>query len=339
MSPSLLAFAIDRSGASVERLTMLHAASREQGPLTPSAKVTGVVALATCHRLELYTEGAHPRTAAAIFRAWLGRHRAIEPFVVRTDAEAARHLMRVAAGLESAALGEHEILGQLRAAYRAACATHLSGALLHRLFHTAFRTGRRVRAETTLGAGVRSLPAAAVATLGRRLGGLSGCHVLVLGAGEMAAASARLLRERGVNRVLVANRTMARARALAAVVSGVAVPWEWRAGLLERVDAAICATSAPEPVLPHDMLAHVTRQRQAPLYVADLGVPANVERCDASGVHVLNLDVIAKALARGHDTRTQAIEAATRIVEDELASWLEWRDLRTEFMRSASGGS
>jgi glutamyl-tRNA reductase len=136
--------------------------------------------------VELYLEGADAAEAVVavrLFEGWLGRPVGRVP-VVRRGEEAARHLLRVAAGLESAILGDDQILGQARQAYREACEAGKAGRLLHRLFHAAFRTGRRARSETPLKEGTRSIAGAAVAEIARLLGDLSRRTVTVVGAGR-----------------------------------------------------------------------------------------------------------------------------------------------------------
>jgi len=296
----------------------------------------GLVRLATCHRLELYTEGTHLPRAIEIFRTWLGLSRTeVESLYahlsIREDAEAGRHLLRVAAGLESVVLGEDQILGQVRDAYRRACAAREPGALLHRLLHASFRAGKRVRAETALKGGGRSLAACAVSFLARSLDGLAGKVALVLGAGEMGSIAARKLRDRGVGRLVVTNRTWSRAAALAEEVGGEALPWPWRAAALSEVSGVICACHAPEPVLRGAWLnAAVSRHGQ--LVVVDLAVPRGVERPapSPSGLLLADLSTLAEKMRRDTERRHAAVEDAGKIVEEELHEWLDWAQRRTE---------
>ncbi len=291
----------------------------------------GIVALATCHRRELYLEGTDPLRALALFEAWAGEaaRRGPRP-EVRTGTDAGRHLLRVAAGLESAVLGEDQVLGQVRAAYREACHRRTAGPALHRLFHAAFRAGKRVRSETALARGERSLAGAAVGWLASRTGGLRDRTVLVLGAGEMARVAVRRLLKRGAGRVLVSNRTLERARDLVEGHGGEVVPWRWWPALLGEVDGLVVATGAAEPVVGEAEL----RPRVAPLAVVDLAVPRNVEppRPPVPGVEIAGVGELAGRLAREAGRRSRAVEAAERIVEEELEAWWGW-------LRNRGGGS
>jgi glutamyl-tRNA reductase len=313
---------VDRATATVERLAALHAARQGDGASVLLPEGGSLVVLATCHRLEWYLEGVGRRDGQALFAGWLGHHPSLDPLTCREGTPAAEHLLRVAAGLESAVLGEDQILSQARASYRDACGARRSGPLLHRLFHAAFRAGRRVRGETALAGGTRSLAGAAVAAIHRRLDGLRHRSVLVLGAGEMAALAARLLAGRGVGRLVIANRTPQRACALAALVKGEAAPWEWRAGLARTVDAVICAVRANGPVIEAAGLRRVAAERTAPLVVVDLGVPRNVETADVPGIELMDVDDLGALLEKDSRCRAMAVRAAEAIVEEELEAWL-----------------
>ncbi len=289
-----------------------------------------VVALATCHRLELYVEEATPRAAIEGFRTWLGESGNSPAPIVREGLDAARHLLAVSAGLESAVIGEDQILTQVRAAYREACARGCAGPLLHRLFHAAFRAGRRVRSETALAAGTRSLAGAAVAALQQRTGGLRGRQVAVFGAGETAALAARLAAGRGVARILVASRTPSHGTALADGVGGEAVPWAWRERLLGQVDALICAVRADRPVVTAAALQVAAAGRAARLIVADLGMPPNVEATPVDGVEVIDLAALTARHHRDGERRQSAVAAADAIVTEELETWSAWSRWRVE---------
>ncbi len=333
--PGVVQVGVDHRRTPLPLLERLHA--RRVEPLSPMDRVSpGLVRLSTCHRLELYTEGVGVAPAIEIWQSWLGLSlaevAALNPHLsVRENAEASRHLLRVAAGLESAVLGEDQILGQVREAYRRACAGGEAGPLLHRLFHASFRAGKRARAETSLGEGGRSLAGCAVAWLSRRLGGVAGKAVLVLGAGEMGAVAARKLRQRGVGRLLVTNRTLSRAVALAAQVGAEALPWPWRMAALTEVSGVICACHAPEPVLFSAWLAAAARPPRR-LAVVDLAVPRGVEPPTPvpPGLVLADLAALTAQMNSDSERRRAAIGDAERIVEEEVREWLGWVEGRAE---------
>jgi glutamyl-tRNA reductase len=330
--PDILQVGVDHRGASLEALATLHALRQRQNGRQPAFRPeTGLVALTTCHRLELYLEGCPEPDAPELFRQWLGGEDTIAlpadgTLVVRRGEAAARHLLRVAAGLESAVLGEDQILMQVRQAYREACATRTARPLLHRMFHAAFRVGKRVRSETALASGGRSLAGAGVAAVQRVLGDLGDASVLVLGLGEMGALAARRLRQRGVGRLVLSNRTRARAEALAGRLGAEVLRWEWRVGLLPQMDAVICATGASEPVLPAGPLREAAKGRARPLVVVDLAVPRNVERpsSPSRALSVIDLDDLSRQLEEAADARRRAVRAAAAVVDEELGEWVDW---------------
>lgn len=338
--PRVVQVGVDHRATPLPVLERLHA-GRVDPPCPADRNRPGLVRLATCHRLELYAEGADPALAMELWRAWLGLSAAkaaeLSPgFAVRENADAARHLLRVSAGLESAVLGEDQIQGQVREAYRRACAAREPGVLLHRLFHAAFRAGRRVRSETPLKEGGRSLAGCAVAWLARRLGGVAGKSVLVLGAGEMGTIAARKLRERGVGRLLVANRTWSRAAALAETVDAEALPWPWRRAALAEVDGIVSACHAPEPVLAGEWLAAALSTPRK-LAVVDLAVPKGVETPAtlSPGLVLADLATLTAAMKGDAERRGAAVTAAERIVDEELKAWLDWAEGRAD--RAVSG--
>jgi len=327
MTPPLVQVGLARGRASVDVLGEAHRRLDHRSSRRVAEGVRSV-ALLTCHRVEVYFEDLPAPRCVESFLEWLvlppKQSRALLPLLsVRVGAEAARHLFRVAAGLESAVLGEDQVQGQVREAYRVACAERTAGPLLHRTFHAAFRAGRRVRGETALGGGGRSLAGCGVNVLARLLGDLGERAVLVLGAGEMGTLAARRLRQRGVGRLLVANRTRERAAALAREVGGEALPWDWRSRVLPEVDGVVCATGAAEPVLEAAWLATAAVGGRLRC-VVDLAVPANVEVPVPlpPTLAVLDVDAIGQQLAEEEARRQAAVAAAEGIVEDVVKEWL-----------------
>lgn len=316
-------------------MTVLESARKavEDSSMAPvlALGVGGAVAVVTCHRVELYVEGAVEAVGPSLFGAWSeGRLRGPAP-VVLEDGAAATHLLRVAAGLEAAVLGDENVLGQLRSAYRSACEGLYAGPLLHRMFHTAFRTGKRVRTETGLGRGGRSLAGEAVVVINRALGGLAGRTVLVLGAGEMARTAAERLAKRGVGRLVISNRSLNRAKDLAAATGGEVVPWSWRARVLRTVDAMVVGTGAPEPVLGAEELRAAAAARGR-LVAVDLSLPRNLAppAVKAPGLELIDLVKLGSLLEGERERRQGDVALAESIVDQETETWLAWARNRRE---------
>jgi len=330
-APPVLQVGIDHRSVPLKLLeaSQTAAGSASTAPLL-AAGIAGAVAVVTCHRVELYVERPGDLDGSELFARWLGQELPVGGAACRKGPDAARHLLRVAAGLESAVLGEDQILGQLRAAYRAACARHLPGPLLHRLFHAAFRTGKRARSETSIQRGSRSLAGCAVGELQRQLGGLAGRSILVLGAGAMARLAASRLVRRGAGTVIIANRTFERATELARSIGALAIPWAWRATALRRADAVLVATGAPEPVLRPEDLLHAVEGRVRPLVGVDLSVPRNLwpPEPHPPGLVVADVASLTRRLEGQRRRRRTAIEQVERIVEEELNLWMDWAGRR-----------
>ncbi|HXH05266.1 MAG TPA: glutamyl-tRNA reductase, partial [Vicinamibacterales bacterium] len=209
-----------------------------------------VAILSTCNRVELYAASADPARSHDRLAAFLAEYHGVSadglaPHLYSfRDADATRHLFRVAAGLDSLVVGEPQILGQVKEAYAAAAGRGATGPVLHRLFHASFAVGKRVRSETAVGEGAVSVSYAALALARKIFGRLEGLHVLILGAGEMAKLTARHLRGQRAASVVVTSRTFETAAALAAEVGGGALPWAEMPRALEQADVVIAATGA-----------------------------------------------------------------------------------------------
>ncbi|HLJ09217.1 MAG TPA: glutamyl-tRNA reductase, partial [Acidimicrobiia bacterium] len=248
---------------------------------------------------------------------------------VRFDDDVATHLFAVAAGLESAVMGESEVLGQVRRAWEASHERHRSGPVLAGLFREAVRVGRRARHETAIARGATSFAHAAVAMAARHLDdGLAGRTVTLLGAGDVGAGLLQALvalppSERPA-RVLVASRTAARARALVQAVepdSGVStVELASAAGALRESDVAFSALDVAAPFVSADDLAPRGGRSGHPILVVDLGVPRNVEQAaaDVAGVRVVGMEELKDAVAQVGAERRAEVDAVMTIVEEEL---------------------
>src|SRR5262249_28640339 len=241
--------------------------------------------LSTCNRSEVY--GVPPETSresAPGLSSFLSEFHSVRPDVLgsslyhRYDRDAVRHLFRVAAGLDSQLLGEAEILGQVREAYRCAHELGATGPVLNRLFQGALEVGKRVRTETELGARPMSVAAAGVKLAERIFGKLRDRGALVLGAGQASEQVVSQLRDRNIKHLLVMNRSPERAGALARQYGGEIVPWaDWESVLL-GIDVLVSSVGAEERVLTREMLERVMSARgNRALLIMDLGVPRNID--------------------------------------------------------------
>jgi len=298
-----------------------------------------VVFVSTCNRLELYAwDPAAAEDPDRAFRdlaeRWAPgraeRDELLQRSKLRSGRAVARHLLAVAAGLESQILGDIHILGQLRKSFRAAHQADVLGGHLHRLFEAAFRAGKAVRRETELMAGRSSVGSEAAGRALRVPEPAEDRHVVVLGCGKVGSHAAETLAERRVGRLTLVNRTRSRAEALSRELDAEVVDWDDLHEVVARADAVIVATGAPTPILRVDAL-HELRMGEAghdhPLLVLDVGMPRNVAPDPAgerSDILLVDLDALHPEMASVERARRAAVPQAEDVVETEVESFFSW---------------
>jgi glutamyl-tRNA reductase len=295
------------------------------------------VVLSTCNRSEIYVASENPARAREDAIAFLSDYHALpsESFIPHLyslgDEAAAKHLFRVAAGLESIVVGEPQILGQVKDAFETATGRRCTGPMLSKLFHWSFGVGKRVRTETALGEGAISVSFAAV-TLARKIfGRLDGRRVLVMGAGEISTLTAEHLRSHGVGEITISSRTTAHAETLASAVGGRVAPWNDVATLLSTADIVVTATGSQRPILTRPQVEDAThRRRTDPLFIIDLAVPRDVEAAvgDLEHVFLYNVDDLQSLVQENLSRRTREISHAETIVAEELLKFATWQRSR-----------
>ena len=290
------------------------------------------VVVSTCNRTEIYTTAAEPDAAASLVRRFVADYHGLdgaspaEGFRDLVDADAVRHLFRVAGGLDSMIVGESQILGQVRSALAAASAAGTLSAPLSRLFHRAIRAGRRVREETGVGRNALSVSFAAVRLAQTVLGDLSGSRVLLIGAGEAGKLVAEALRKTGVGELTVTNRTARRASELADELGGRAVPFDRLDVAVADADIVVAATEAPGHLLSAETVRAANRDRDRGTFMFDLAVPRNIdpEAASIDGVSLYNIDDLAAVANDNLRERRKAAAAAEAVVDDEVAQFVQW---------------
>lgn len=328
----------------LERVTMGDAElAKTLATLRSWDNVQEAVVLSTCLRTEVYAvvdrfhEAVDEIWALLATRAQMRAEEIQTHTTVRFDDDVAAHLFSVAAGLESAVLGESEVLGQVRRAWERARDERGSGPVLAELFRYAVQGGKRVRSETAIARGTTSFSHAAIELAEDRrrqagLDGLAGTDVVVVGAGELGGGVVQALGKLPVDRrpatVVVANRSPDRARELAAAappaVSVNAVPFDAIGAAVAGADVVFTAVEASSHVLRADVLAGATRRGGgAGVLVVDLGMPRNVDPVASSleGVTLLDMDDLRSAVARAIDERRVEAGRATEIVSEELVRY------------------
>jgi glutamyl-tRNA reductase len=304
------------------------------GRLSAAAPAVAEAALlSTCNRVEVVGVAADPALASAETLKFLAADRGVEQTVFNdavysfVGREAARHMFRVGASLDSMVVGEPQILGQLKLAYAQASAARSVGLVLHRAFHKAFTVAKRVRRGTLIGHGSVSVSSAAVALAGQIFDTLKDKTVMLMGAGKMAELTARQLSALGIESLLITSRTFDRAVALARELGGTAVPYENYKPYLKMVDVLIGSVSSTRPVIgPEEFEAVIRERRYRPMFLIDMGVPRNFdERLNAmQNVYLYDIDDLGALVNRSLGDREREAEKAEQIVELELESFLKW---------------
>jgi glutamyl-tRNA reductase len=294
------------------------------------ARVDEAVVLSTCNRVEVYadSEGFHPGVDAVTDlltrRSQVSLEELSKHLYVHWEGQAVAHLFQVAAGLDSMVVGESQILGQLRRAYGSAA--HTTGRVLHELFQTALRVGKRVHAETGIDAAGQSLVSVGVEQAEAAVGPLAGRPVLVVGAGSMGALAGATLRRRGVGSVVVANRTPENAARLATSLEGRGVGLAALEDEIAAADVLVTSTGAIGHVVGRDVVAAaMARRPERPLAVVDLALPRDVDPHvrTVPGVTLVDLETLQSSLS-GSEAHA-GVEAARAIVADEVSAFLTWQ--------------
>jgi glutamyl-tRNA reductase len=291
--------------------------------------------LSTCNRSEVY--GVPPEAChecAPGLSSFLSEFHSVRPDVLSVslyhhyDQEAVRHLFRVSAGLDSMLLGEAEILGQVREAYRFAHENGATGPVLNRLFQGALEVGKRVRSETELGTRPMSVASAGVKLAERIFGKLKERTTLVLGAGTISELVVAQLRDRGLAHILVMNRSRERAEELAKQHGGQVVAWGDWDNALQIADVVVSSVASEEPVLLLKTLEHAMNLRgNRALFLMDLGLPRNIEASSAKlyNVYLYNMDDLTEIVQQNRNARESEIPKAQSIVDEHVGKFLSWQ--------------
>ncbi len=318
-----------------ERLAFDDSAARSAlGALREQFADAEWLILSTCNRTEIYCARpvhGHPREGE--LTEWLGRFHGlpasayIDSVYSFTDAGAVRHLLEVAAGLDSLVLGEAQVLGQVRAAYQRASEAGTVGPAFNQLFQLALRSAKRVRTQTALDSARLSVAGAAVDFAAHTLGSLAGLTVVGVGAGKVARQALADLARRGACPLVVLNRSPAPAAALAGAVGGQAGPLSDLPAWLARADVVLASTGADAPVLTAAAVTRAMATRpDRPLLVLDLAVPRDAEPAvgDLPGVTLANLDDLQRFMQTAAGPALDELARCHALLDAHAAEWADW---------------
>lgn len=293
-----------------------------------SELIEETVILSTCNRVEIYAASPDGSgdVAGRELRELLDyfcRHFHLEPehekeFYQLAGEEAARHLFQVSSGLDSMVLGETEIFGQVKKAYSDAQAAGSTRRVLNKLFQQAFTVGKMVRSSTHITRGSTSVGSVAVDLAEKIFGDLSGCHVMVVGAGDMSRRVGKSLKSRGARSVIVSNRSFDKAEALAAEMDGSAVRFDEWEKVINDVDIIISSTSAPHVLIREDVIRRaMSRRRRRSLFLIDIAVPRDIDPGvnAIDNVYLYDIDHLQSIANDARRERKRQIKACEKLIE------------------------
>ena len=292
--------------------------------------VDEILAISTCNRVELYGASRHTEQARLQLGRFLGVFQAIpeahiERHTYYYEGEAAlRHAFRVTSSLDSMIVGEPQILGQVKEAYRQAGEVGTTGTLLNKVFHRAFFVAKKIRAETLVASHPVSVSYAAVALAKQIFGSLSGKKALVLGAGKMSLLAIRHLKSAGIETLYISNRTAERAEQIAHEVGGEAIPFEKFGRWLADADVIVTSTAADDYLIAAPLVQEAMRQRKhRPMFFIDIAVPRNVspEVNGLPNIYLYDIDDLGQVVEANKQERVKEAERASELVEREVVEF------------------
>src|ERR1700728_4576031 len=289
--------------------------------------VAEALILSTCNRTEVYWTGT---ASGSDLSQWLERHHGNDldlaaSLYIHQESRAIEHAFSVASGLDSMVLGEVQILGQLKDAYRIAQESGSTGPILNKLFQAAFSAAKRVRSETRIGANAVSLASATVSLARRVYADLSAHNVLLIGAGDMNALTARHFMSAGIKRMVIANRTLGRAQALAGELQAHAVALSDLDRELAEADIVISCTASPAPLVTKRAVETAIRaRRRRPIFMVDMAVPRDIEPevAELEDVYLFSIDDLQQLVDENMQQRELAAGGARLVINEEVARFL-----------------
>jgi glutamyl-tRNA reductase len=304
---------------------------RALGELTALASVREAAILSTCNRTELYCTKQDEELEE--LTDWLCRFHglekgALEPHLYAySGAAAVRHILRVAAGLDSMILGEPQILGQMKATYQLATEAGTLDTLGNRLFQHTFSVAKQIRTDTAIGASPVSVAFAAVSLARQIFGTFEKQTALLIGAGETIELAARHLHEHGIGQMIIANRTVERALDLAAHFNGFGIALSQIPAHLAEADIVIASTGSPDYILDKDMVCEAIRGRKhRPIFMVDIAVPPDIDpRVGELGdVYLYTIDNLKEVIEENLRSRQEAAEQAEEIIDAQVDRFMTW---------------
>lgn len=287
--------------------------------------------LSTCNRTEIYC--TRDDTSSEEITEWLSRFHQLEQghlqphLYIHQEDEAVRHILRVAAGLDSMILGEPQILGQMKDAYQQAVKADSIGTLVNRLFQHTFSVAKQVRTDTAIGASPVSVAFAAVSLARQIFGKLEKQTALLIGAGETIELATGHLHEQGTGKIIIANRTVARAHDLAAQFGGYGIGLDEIPAHLAEADIVISSTGSSVPLITREMAeAALKKRKHRPVFMVDIAVPRDIDAdvAQLDDVYLYSIDDLKQVIEEGQRSREEAALQAEEIIDGQVERFMAW---------------
>ncbi|MDR2018269.1 MAG: glutamyl-tRNA reductase [Syntrophobacterales bacterium] len=335
-------FGLNHNTAPIEIREGLYIPERSQPELLTKLKDRGIdeaVVLSTCNRTEIYFSYRDCNEPLEVIGNILGSRfsagrESLDSYVYSfLDENAYKHLFLVASGLDSMVIGESQILGQVKNAYRLAASHNTTGFLLDKVFHRTFRVAKRIRTETRIGYNPVSISSMAVELSKKIFLDLSRKKILVIGAGEMCEIALKHFKKEGLNDIFITNRTFQDARFLAEEYNGTPYPFEEIPNLLVKVDMVLSSTGSEKPIIDKETVHSTMKKRKSrPLFFIDIAVPRDVDSLvnNIENVYLYDIDDLKDISQRHFSDRLKESQKAHEIMEEEarkFAHWLEQLDI------------
>lgn len=300
--------------------------------LTANGVASEAAILSTCNRTELVCTTPAEDDGSKIIDWFRHYHKLnpdeLEPFLyVHPEGQAVQHLLRVACGLDSLILGEPQILGQIKTAYRTAVQAGTVGALLGKLFQYTFSVAKQIRSDTAIGSSPVSVAFAAVSLAKQIFSDFPQHTALLIGAGETIELAARHLHENGIGRMIIANRTVEKAHTLAKEFNGFAIALTEIGSHLAEADIVISSTGSSLPILGKGAVERAVKaRRHKPILMVDIAVPRDIEpECsELDDVYLYTVDDLQEIIEEGLRTRQEAARQAEEIIETQVSHFMGW---------------
>lgn len=308
-------------------------AARANRLLKEKPCLSEILVLSTCNRVEIYAVAGDDKDCVEDIKNFLGDFHKVDisdhddKFYVHKGKFAVGHLFGVASGLDSMVVGEMEILGQIKKAYKDARSSLATGKVLNRLFEKAFNTAKKVRTETFIGRGSVSVSSAAVKLAKKILGDLRGKTAMIVGTGAVGEGLIVYLKKNGIGSILVANRTLEKAEALAEKFAATAVAFEDFSSRLVDAEIVIASTGAPHCIIrKDDIVSLMPKRKQRPLFIIDLAVPRDVEAevNSIDNAYLYDIDDLQKMVNENIGLRRGELGNCSRIIDNASDMFMSW---------------